>query len=314
MPTMRIAIQALRRTASTPKLLLLVWLVNILAATPLALAVGKAIQDDVGASQVHTELRDGFSTAWQAEYEHRTRGVGALFDPVRGGRGLVLENLDGWFSGELFHGSPVLFALALVYALWWIFAQGAILTQARLRSERLTFERLFAGGGRHFFSLAQVAGIGLLVYYGLYRAASKSFGRLDEAFRGQGTERELLIRVLILGALFLAVLHFVRLVLDYAKAATVADEIRFAPIALWRGVRFVLARPMSTVGLYLIMGLATLACLVGWFLLAPGHGASTSSAVLATFAASQILVAGRLFVRVAWLGAELALYQDRGGL
>lgn len=304
----------LRRAIAAPKLVALLWLVNTLAALPLAVVTTQALAEDIGASRFEHTLRQGFDTEWLAEYDVRATGIAALFSPLRTGAGAVYDNLDAWLSGELFHDQPALVALGIVYGLIWILLQGGVLARLAAPAQRFTLGHFLGACGRYASRFAQIASMALLVYYALYRLAAWVFDKIDGTYRDQGTEGELLTQSLVVGTLFVLTLHLVRMITDYAKISTVVHDTRWAPVALWRATRFVVARPGRTLGIYLSMGLISLAFLAVYTRLAPGPHDSTVLAVVLGFALSQVFVAGRLLLRVATLDAELSTFRASGGL
>lgn len=313
--------RGLRRALGEPKLLFVLWLTSSLAALPAALAVGAAIEADIGASRFHEGLDKGFDMDWYAEYDKRhDSGVPALFAPQRTGGSIVYENLDALFGGRVLSGAEALKPLLLVFGLAWILLQGGVV--ARLVREpapgdvlgRFSARSLFADAGRYFLRFLVLALLAGVLYWALYRIAGWGFGRLDEAFRDRGTERQLIGWVLAGGALLMLALHLVRMVFDYAKIAVVAGDLRFAPAAVWRGLRFVAAHPLEAFGVYAGIGLLSLAWLWLYAVLAPGAGQSTALGVLLALLVSQLFVAGRLFLRLALLGTQAGLYRHRGGL
>lgn len=321
MTTLDSITRGLRRAFAEPKVLLILWLVNSLAALPAAIAVGAAIHSDVGASRFQETLTEGFDMDWYAEYGDRnSSGVPSLFAAQRTGGALVYENLDALFGGRVLSGTKALAPLVLIFGLAWILLQGGVI--ARLTRERVPGDasgRFSAGGffadaGRFFLRFLVLAALAGFAYYALYRIAGWGFGRVNEAFRDTGTERQLMMRVVLGGAILVFLLNIVRMVFDYAKIDVVSRDLRFAPMAIWRGVRFVVAHPISTFGVALGIGLLSLVVLGLYSQLAPGPGQSTALGVIAAFLVSQLFVAGRIFLRVALLGAEANLYRQHGGV
>ncbi|RMH19836.1 MAG: hypothetical protein D6696_09685 [Acidobacteria bacterium] len=304
----------LRRAAGAPALVLLLWLANLLVALPAAWVVADALEADVGASRFHHSLRAGFDTAWYAEYRLRARGLAATFEPSRTGKGVVYENLDAFFGGDLFAGSPAVAGIAVLYGLLFVFLQGGALAHFSAPRARFNPRRFIADGGRFYGRLLQLALIGLAIYFAIYRLARWLFGRLDESFRDGGSEQRIFVATVIGGLLLIAALNLVRLVFDYAKVATVADDQPLSVVALWQGLRFVAARPLRTAGVYAGVGLLSLLLLALYARLAPAAGQSTLLAVAAAFAFSQLFVAARLFLRLSLLGAELEVYRRSGGV
>jgi len=307
--------RGLRRAAS-PKLLFVLWLVNTLVALPAALAVGEAIRNDVGASRFHLGLDEGFDMDWMAEYRNRNQaGFPALFAPQRTGAGVVFENLDAWFGGRLLSENAALAVLLVAFGLAWILLQGGVVARL-VGPPRAAFSLrgFFSDAGGYFIRFLMLGLMSAGVYWLLYRMGGWAFGLLSDSFRDAGTERQLINRVLLLGTVFVVLLHAVRMIFDYAKIATVVEGTRFMPVALWQGVRFVAGRHLQTALVYTIIALASLAFLWFYTLVAPGPGQSSTASLLFAFVFSQLFVAGRLFLRVALLGAQAEVYQDAGGI
>jgi len=305
----------LKRAFGDPKLLLLLWLINSLAALPGALAVGDAIQHDLGASAFHQGLDQGFDMDWMAEYNARHEsGFPSLFDPVRSGAGVVYENLDAWFGGRVLGQNPALAVLLVAFGLAWTLLQGGLIARLAKPKTRFSARTFFGDAGGYFVRFLLLAAMAGVVYWLLYRLAAWNFGHLDEAFTKAGTERSLLFDVLAMGAIFVLLLHAVRMVFDYAKIAVVQDGSRLVPAALWQGLRFVFRRPLRTICVYAGVGVLSLAFLWLYTRLAPGAGQSTTAGVAFAFVVSQIFVAGRIFLRITLLGAEVEVYRDTGGM
>lgn len=308
-------VRGLRRAAD-PKLLILLWLVNTLVALPGALAIGEAIRNDVGASRFHQTLDEGFDMEWMAEYQNRNpTGFPGLFAPQRTGAGVVFENLDAWFGGRLLSENTALTVLLVAFGLVWILLQGGVVARL-VGPPRAAFSLrgFFADAGGYFVRFLVLGLMAAVVYWLLYRLGGWVFGLVGTSFRDAGTERQLIHRVLLLGSVFVVLLHAVRIVFDYAKIATVVEDTRLVPVALWQGVRFVLSRPLRTLSVYAVIASMSLAFLWLYTLVAPGPGQSGAASLLLAFALSQLFVAGRLFLRVALLGAQAEVYQDAGGL
>ena len=305
----------MHRALAEPKMLLVLWLLNALAALPATWIVADAIRADVGASYYGETLERGFDMDWLAEYRHRNdRGVPAMLSPVRTSGQAVYANLDAWFGGRLLDGPPAIKASLLLFGLVWVVVQGGIIARLSRPATPYRAATFLADGGRTALRFGMLVLLTGGIYLVLFRLAGAHFDRLSAAFRDAGTEGELMLRVLLWGALFVAALHVVRLVADYAKIAIVQDGIRFVPLALWQGLRFVWARPMRTIGIYAGFGAATLVLLGAYAAWAPGPGSVSTVGTIAAVVVAQLFVAARLALRVGLLAAESTTYRDTGGM
>jgi hypothetical protein len=79
--------------------------------------------------------------------------------------------------------------------------------------------------------------------------------------------------------------------------------------AAGQGLRFILAHPAKTLGLYLALGIAALAFLGLYALIAPGANQASAVGVIAAFAIGQIFLAVKLITRLTFFGGQMALFE-----
>jgi hypothetical protein len=100
------ALRGFSAVLGSPRLLIGLWLANLVFALPFAWMIGDSIEQSVGGSLVHEKLRTGFDTGWYGEYADRARGIETTFRPTVTGAGAVFHNLESWLTGKLFHEFP----------------------------------------------------------------------------------------------------------------------------------------------------------------------------------------------------------------
>lgn len=305
-----------RRAARGWRLLVLLWAVNLLLALPFAIALAHQLDDSLGQGLAHGDQLDGFDMGWYGELEAETREVaGALaetFGPEVLGGGAFFDNLERWWRGDFLSLPPLLVGAGLLYALVWVFLLGGVLERlAWLGGRVVARERsagFFAGCGRHFSRFVVLALLSGVLYYFVYRLARSGFGWLEEATIDVTSERTVLLWVVAGAALTVLLLSLVRVVFDYAKIAVVADDRRGALAGLGVALRFVGARPLSTLGIYWAVALAGVLLLGLYAAVAPGAGGASWPAVILGFLLGQLAIAGKLALRLVTLGAETAYY------
>ena len=74
----------------------------VLVALPAAVLIEESLHSAIGASRVDESLRQGLDLSWLGEYSSRARGLETTVRASLVGRGAVFDNLESWFSGELF--------------------------------------------------------------------------------------------------------------------------------------------------------------------------------------------------------------------
>lgn len=308
MTTFRALTHGLRQAAS-PKLLLTLWLVNVVAALPATAVLTQTLDRSFGHSLAARNLVEGFDTAWYGEFSAEAEGIGRTFSPSLLGVGAVFDNLESWWSGRLFtENGGVLVGLGAIYALLWALLLGGILERLVRPDGGTGLDRLFWAGGRYFLRFLGLAALSGVLYYGVYRLSRWYFKTVQNATRDVTRETTVFHWVLLGAALTVILLALVRMVFDYAKIATVRDERRNFLAAAWEGLRFVVSRPLRTAGVvlgYAVLGVVLVAL---YALVAPGAGQSTWLTVILALLVGQVYLVGRLFLRVGLLGAEVGVF------
>jgi hypothetical protein len=309
--------RGLARAAGAPALLILLWVVNLAVAVPFAAVLAGSIHDSVAGRPAQADLAAGWEPGWFGEFDAEARGFERTFGPAVFGAGAFLKNLEGWWSGRAltpgFAGWGLL-AAGVGYALLWALLLGGVID--RLSGEatrRLSLRDFFGAGGRTFFRFVRLAVLSGVLYLLIYLGARRMFGWMEEAARGVTAERTVLAWVALGVALVVLLLTIVRVAFDYAKIAVVTEGRRSALGAAWAGLRFVAAHPVRTLGLFWSLAAAGLLLLWVYGVVAPTAGPGTWIGVILAFVLGQLALATRLFLRMAVLGGEIALYQSGDG-
>ena len=171
--------------------------------------------------------------------------------------------------------------------------------------ERSFMHRFFRGGGHffwRFFRLAVMAGVGALLatsaVSALMAVATAPMSKSEWEPAGYLGGLASMIVLLAVAALFL-------IALDYARIRVARDDSRSMLKAYASGLGFVLRRLFTVYGIAIVF-VAALAVVAGLYLAyetnAPAAG--TWAAIAALFVIQQAVVLGRVFLRVALVGAE----------
>jgi hypothetical protein len=306
------------RATSARRLVLALWLINLLVAATVAVALGDALRTSIGASLVHENLRTGFDMAWFGELQASARGLLATFSPTLMGAGAFFANLEAWLSGDLWHSPPAILLLGSAYLLLWTFLQGGILSRLSSRQESRHESRPPAGflsnSARFFPRLLALAALSGILYTGVYLLARWLLSTIDDATRDITVERTVLAAAIAGGLLIVFLLCLINLIFDYARIDTVVEGRRNPLRALYHAVRVILRHPRLTLGLYLTLGLVGVALLAAYTLIAPGATQSTVLGIVLTFLLAQAYLVVKLLLRLTFYGSQLAVYESTGGL
>ncbi|MFQ5876899.1 MAG: hypothetical protein ACE5JH_04285 [Acidobacteriota bacterium] len=303
-----------RRLRAAPRLLLALWLTNLAVALPAAWAMDSLLRDAIGASLVHESLRAGFDMDWFWTFRTQARGLGTSFKPTLVGAGAFYENLEGWVTGEMFTAFSGIVGLGLLYALLWGFLLGGALERLARPAGALSPAEFAGACGRYFFRFLRLGLIGLVPYLAVYLLSRWGYGRLASLTRDVTRERAVLALSLLFMASTAFLLILVHMVIDYARIATVVEGHRDMLRACLRGLGFVLAHPLRTLGIYYGLALVSAALLLLYALLAPGAGPSSAAGVALAFLAGQLFLLARLAVRLTLLAGQTVLFQTTAGV
>ncbi|MDH3403686.1 MAG: hypothetical protein OES32_14655 [Acidobacteriota bacterium] len=307
---LRSYVTGIRAALAAPKLLAVVWLVLLVAAAPLGVLVQRAIQDDIGGSRVHVELRQRMDMTWLSEFQERHEELGPSVRPATLGRADFLYNLDLLFSGELFAQHPALVAAGSLYALVWLLTLGGVVDRFARGGGRFVLSQFLAACGRYFGRLLRLGALSAVLYWLVYRLARWGYGALEENLQDVTIESTILLYYLLAALPLLVVVGLVMMTFDYARIASVVDEEPNTLKALRRGLSFVLRRPFAVFTLALLVTLSVAALVVLRTVASPGVGESTALGVLAVFLLGQLFLLARLVLRLGFVGSELALYRS----
>ncbi len=295
----------MRRVNGAPFVLAGMFLLTLLVALPLSIALRGMIEAHLGDSLAANSLVSGSSLDWWQEFSSQATGLGTTFVPSIVGFGAVLDNIGG-----LLDNLPMATTIVGATAAWlviWSFLSGGVLDRyARRRPTRAY--GFFAACGIHFWRFARLGVVAWMVYYVLFAAVHPW---LFEAFypwatRNMTVERTSFAVRILCYLIFCTLLVACNLVFDYARIRIVVEDRHSAIGALVAAVRFVRRNP-STLSLYLLNGVLFLALALAYALLSPG--APGGIAFWIAFGIGEIYILIRHYVKLLFYASEIAFFQ-----
>jgi len=301
------------QAARRPTVWLGVWLAGFLIALPAAWVMSTALDDSFGSSLVAESMRTGFDMSWFGEFEADASGVAGTLSPTQTGVGAFLINLQDWATGAFFENAQEVLALGIAWAFVWTLLLGGVLTRYTSLSEPDPATTFFEASGGYFARFVRLALFAAPLYWSIYKLYRILQDRLADWTRDITRETTVLAYSLMAIVLIAFLLVLVRTCFDYAKIATVVEGRRSMFFAAWRGIGFVLRHPVQTLGLYLVVAIASLLLLLVYGAVAPGAQASTALAISIGFAIGQAFLMARLFLRLSLLAGEMELFRRLAG-
>ena len=219
----------------------------------------------------------------------------------------MIEFLTG--SGGAIRGiTTALLAAVVLSAFVSIFLFGGILqTLVRGGAGERPGQTFFAGGARYYGRFLRLTLYSIVLWVSAL-ALFIPVHMLATAVMKDSTNEQLgfvltILRVVL--ALFLV--YFNKMILDYARIRIVREDTNRVYDSLAWAVRFVFGRLGGTLLLYALLGvtgLAMLAAYLGLNRLFPGL---TTGAIISGFLLTQLFVAGRGWLKIAFQASELEL-------
>ncbi len=312
MSSLRAALQGFGRVLGSPGLVLWLWLVSVVVATPLAVAMASSIEESIGGSLVYQNLRDGFDMGWYGEFDAQAKGLAKTLSPSVVGAGAFFDNIEAWLNGRLFEMLPALVAAGCVYAFLWAFLLGGILHRYADGRGLFRLPEFFSRGAEFFFRFVRLAVLSGFLYYLVYRFASWLFGRVEDAMRDVTVEKEVLGYVVAATLLVGFLLTFVNMAFDYAKIATYKENRRSMILAAVKGFRLVGGNLGRAAFLYYGLGFAGLLLLGAYWVVAPGSGQASTPSVIFAFLVGQAYLIAKLVLRLTFYAGQIALHESPG--
>ena len=297
----------LDRVRRAPAVLAGVFVLTLIAALPLAIAMRGLIHAHLGSSLAAGAAADAVNYDWWQEFSSQTSGIGTTFTPAVIGFASTLDSLSSVLDARA-EVAPVAGALA-TYLVMWTFLSGGILDRyARQRPTRAP--GFFAACGVYFWRFLRLIVVAGAAYWALFAYVHEWL--LADAYEwlivDVSVERAAFLWRLGLYAVFGAALAAVNITIDYAKIRLVVEDRRSAIGALSAALGFLGRNPGRAAGLYALNGLVFLGLIAVWALVDPGAGGAGPSMWMG-FAATQLYLLARLALKLQFMASQTALFQ-----
>jgi len=300
-------LKGVRRVVTSPRLVIWLWLVNVAVALPATWVMADAIEASIGSRLVDRAMTEGFDISWYDEFTTTAKGLEATFTPTVVGAGAFLGNLERWLTGELFSSSTAVVGLGVFFAVVWTLFMGGILHQLTT-GDRFSLSRFLSSGARFFFRFLRLAALSGVLYYLIYRLSRRLYSWVGALTIDVTVERTMLTFAVIVAVVVIVMLGLVNMVFDYAKIVAFKEDRRSMILAVLAGVRFVVAHPLKTTGVYAALGVVGGLLLVVYASIAPGALQSTVTGMAVAFGVGQMFLVSKLGLRLTFYASQIELH------
>ena len=284
MSVTRAFLTGFRRASSQPKMLLVLYLVNLLMSIPLALALHSVLESGLGGSLASSQLLGGLDfTVWQDFTVAHQGELSAVFSQIV------------W--------------VVLVSLFVQTFLAGGILARVCNPEGSFSASAFFGGCGNYFFRFLRLFLIFAIVVCVDGAVVGLLVGTLEDALTKHALSEVTDLWVKIGGAvLFLIPLVVVLMVADYARVRTVVEDERSMWRCAGRAAKFVLGRLRKTFALQVALLLVALFLFAIYLWLDLAIGMTTTATIVLMMIIQQLFMVSRSWMRVATYASELTLY------
>ncbi|HET9831067.1 MAG TPA: hypothetical protein VFP91_05145, partial [Vicinamibacterales bacterium] len=115
----------IRRVASAPAVVAIVWIATTIVSLPLTLTIRGDIVRSLGNGLASEAAARGVSIEWMQEFETHAAGVASTFRPTIVGFAAVLDNMSAYIDN--IQRPSAIAAAAGIYILLWTFLTGGVL-------------------------------------------------------------------------------------------------------------------------------------------------------------------------------------------
>ncbi|HET9315119.1 MAG TPA: hypothetical protein VFQ51_05990 [Vicinamibacteria bacterium] len=295
---------------------------NLGAAAALAVPLAEVLEEDLSQRDAAQNTLTGFDYGWWSEWSEWQSGFAKDFGPELFGVGFVFRNLELLLGGVLPAGlfvsratpsgagvDPLILALGAGYLVLQTFLAGGLLGVLRAPESGWTVRGVLHGSGFYFGRMFRLL-LAVLAVDSLVFALNVPFAAwVDRLAREAVSENTAVALVFGRYALLLLALLTVHLVAGYAKAILVIEERSSALLALVSSLGFCLRRLGRTAGHYAAIAALALLLAAVWAALDAAWPVSGYRTQLLSLVLAQALVGGRIFLRLALMGGQVALYR-----
>jgi hypothetical protein len=313
-------IGGLRMVARSWGLLGLLLAVSLCLTSVLAIPLSEALQRDLDHRDAAASMMYGFDYPWWSHWSSLQAGFLKAFGPEIFGSGFAPRNWDLALRGELprrmfgrenggLELDGVIAGVGVLYLLVQTFLAGGILTVFRAPQGHWNVRSLLHGSGFYFGRFLRLGLLVLLVDAAVF-TLNAPFARLvDRLALEASSERTGLLLSFGRYLLLAFSLLFVHMVGSYAKVIIVLEERTSAFLGLLSALSFCLGRIARTAGHYALVVLLGAGLLAVWSFGDSSLGATGYKTQLLVFGWAQLLIVGRLALRLALMGGQMEIYR-----
>ncbi|MDH5466391.1 MAG: hypothetical protein OEY25_03125 [Candidatus Aminicenantes bacterium] len=297
-------------TGKTTKMVLFLFVINLLFSLILAVPMYNSLKNSLGASEAGNRMVESFDYIWWEEFRDEAQGLETTFTPSIIGKGAILTNLESLIQMRFFSAPPILIGFGLLYIILHTFLAGGILSTFNQDEPRFAVKEFLQGAGSHFLRF-----LALMLFSWLFLFAIGAFLHnailpiIDDISSDSYSEVIPFLLMLALNVIAFFLLLFVQMVFDYARIKAVLEDENNVLKATGKAFRFVFKHPFSTLGLFYLIFFLNIAVTVIYILVKETIPQSDVLTVLAAFFLQQLFIFALIWIRCLLYASQWELYR-----
>jgi len=297
-------------TRKTARLVLLLFVINLIAALILAIPMYNSLKDSFGHSLVGNRMAKGFDTLWWEEFHDQSEGFEQTFTPFILGKGAILENLEMLVQIKFFELPPIIIIFGLAYILLHTFLAGGILAVFNKEPPRFSMTTFLSDAAHYFLRFFLITLVSWIFFFGLTGSLNHWFNSIVNRVAEHAFSEITPFYISLFFNLitFFLILLF-RMVFDYSRIAIVADSEKNILKAVATAIGFVIKNPGSTLSLFYTVFAANVVVTLFFNLVRSFIPQTNAVGVLSAFIFQQMFIFAVVWVRCWLYASQLELYK-----
>jgi len=299
-----------KATGMTTKMVLFLLIINLFFSLLLAIPMYNSLKNSLGSSEAGERMAEGFDYLWWEEFIDNAKGLETTFNPSIIGKGAVLNNLDGLIKMRFLTFPPVIIFFGFFYIVLHTFLAGGILSIFNQDTPKFTMKEFTKGAGHYFFRFFVLMLISWLFFLAFAYLLDSEFTLIiDNISENSLTEVTPFYFALVFNTIILFLLFFIQMVFDYARIKIVLEGSRNVLKSAAEAFGFVFKHPFSTLGLYYLIFLISIAVTVIYILLKGFIPQSNFLMVFTAFLLQQMFIFSVIWLRCCLYSSQMELFR-----
>ncbi len=276
----------LRRATAEPRMVLVLYIVNLLIALPVAMAFRSVLQAGFGSSMAPSTLMGSLDfTTWQDFITAHGDELSAVFRQI--------------------------FWVMIVFMLINTFLAGGILTVLKDSRGKYTASSFFGGCGAYLGRFLRLLVLFVIVLLLVALLSGGIVGFVGQALTENATSELTYIWVQVaMSIVFMVPMMIVLMIADYAKVSVVLNDERSMLKSAWKSTTFVFRHFFKTIGLELLMLLVPILLFAAYLLIDLSIGMTSDLTIVLLMVFQQLFMASRAWTKVLFFEGELSMYES----